>query len=498
MQNRALFLGIDIGTSRAKGALYDERGAMIAQQTVSYASVTASADAIEQDAEEWWQSAAQIIRSLADQAPAGSVIRSLSFSTQGGSLVATDASGQPLDRAIIWQDQRGKDWRHIVLDKTGAEAVYEKTGWSLGNGLNLLQIMRLRATRPGLFQRAHYYLSVADFLSLRLTGIAALDYSNGGINQLINIHEGKWDETLLELAGIKADQLAELIPSGQVIGRLLPDIAAALNLPPDIVLVSGGHDQYCAALGAGAVNDRDRLIGTGTAWVLVEIARGLATTRAVQTAVSRHVVPGLWGRLISLPGGGASLEWFLKALPDWGTSAKTDLSLADLDRQVQQRLLNKSGPYFFPFLSGSSYPRHVPKAQATFTHLAIGHDWIDMAAAIMEGVAMQVAWTWDGFPESPVQAPVIMTGGASHSQVWRQLLANVMGSPLTMPEEKEVGCLGAAMLAAGGPGDYTDAIEACRHMSARKIVIEPDQQSIRMQERFSQYKATYAGLFQES
>lgn len=495
MKEKPLFIGIDIGTSRAKGVMFNERGISVAQASVIYKHVKTTYDSVEQDANEWWHASRQIIKHLSGQAPEGTMIRSLAFSTQGGSLVATDADGQPICQAIIWQDQRGSSWRDTVINQIGADAVYDKSGWNLGNGLNLLQIMRLRATQQDLFRRSRLFLSVADFLSLRLTGIAAVDCSNGGINQLMNIHEMKWDDSLLSLAGIRSEQLATVVSSGQVIGRLLPEVAADLDLAPDTVVVSGGHDQYCAALGAGAVHDGDRLVGTGTAWVLVEICRNPNNNQLVKKALSRHVVDGLWGRLMSLPTAGTSLEWFIKTYHPEGQMSRTSIDLSELDRLVKNRLPNSTRPYFYPYFTGSSYPKKIDKANAVFSQLAMDHDWIDMAAAIMEGVAMQASWMWEAFSGQPSKEPILMTGGASHSHVWRQLFANVLDRDIAIPQTKEVGCLGAAMLAASGSGYFPDPISACIKMSQHREIVTPDELRPLTLERYAKYKKIHESMF---
>ncbi|HBP39081.1 MAG TPA: hypothetical protein DD640_10165 [Clostridiales bacterium] len=514
MESLPLFIGLDIGTSRAKAILLSRDGQIIARTSYNYTSLVTPAGGKEQDGREWWTATVEMVRELADRAPAGSVIRALSFSTQGGSLVLTDRQGDPLAPAIIWQDQRGEPYESIVTGGLPDDYIYRQTGWPLSKGLNLLQMLRLRETKPELFRRAHYFLSVPDFLALKLTGRPAVDCSNAGINQLLDVHAQDWDDNILGLLGIGRGSLADVAASGEVVGQLLPEVARDLHLPEQTLLVSGGHDQYCAALGAGAIHDRDRLIGTGTAWVLMEISRRLQVDPADCKAFSRHTVKGLWGKLISLESGGASLEWIRTALPILDDRNQALLPLAELDSRIRQRLDNTDRPFFHPYLGSCSYPAGSPAAKASFTLLSAHHDRIDMAAAVLEGVAMQASWTFEAFAgtdsaaaglqaealtgsSSPAvlkAAPVIMTGGASASPVWRQLLANCLNRPVAIPADPEVGCLGAAMLAGLGAGCYLDSDDAYSRLEKTVTIIEPDRQAGLTQERLAIFKRLQQAL----
>lgn len=468
-----LFIGLDIGTSQAKAVLISATGDVIARSAYTYRHLMASPIGLEQDAEDWWQAACHLANDLVARKPAGTRIRALACSTQGGSLVPTDSAGLPLRPAIIWSDQRGEPQREKVLQRLGADYIYRKTGWTLGRGLNLLQLLHLETTEPEIFYQARYYLSVPDFLSLRLTGRPAVDCSNGGINQLMDIERKQWDANILEMIGIMPGQLADIVESGQVVGMLLPAAAQALGVPDDTLLVSGGHDQLCAALGAGAIHASDRLIGTGTAWVLMEIQDRMPLDLKNLKAFSRHPVEGLWSSMISLSSGGASLEWARTVLNLVEGQTSERLSLAALDQRVAERLSGLKRPFFFPYLNGCSYPARQGSLRAMFFGLSAEHDSIDMAAAVMEGVAMQTAWMWDAYPQQDWQTPIIMTGGAGRSAVWRQILADSLNRPLQTLKETEIGCAGAAVLAGLGSGYIRDLETATRKVSQPDRTTQP-------------------------
>ena len=154
MHHKPLFIGLDIGTSRAKAVLLTSEGQVIGRSKFPYSQLVTSSEGIEQNAEEWWTATRSLIRDLSKQVPDGYEISALCFSTLGGSLVLTDREGKPLSPAVIWQDQRGLPYRDMLLQEVSAESVHAKTGWSLGKGLNLLQIIRIRETDPSTFEKA--------------------------------------------------------------------------------------------------------------------------------------------------------------------------------------------------------------------------------------------------------------------------------------------------------------------------------------------------------
>lgn len=487
---KSLYIGLDIGTSKAKALLMTEKGKVIARDTYEYSTYTSQAGKVEQDAREWLQAAKTMIKNLVQGLPPAHEVRAISISSQGGSLLLADKEGNPLANAIIWQDQRGHKYRQTVIDTLGQEYIHRITGWQLGSELNLLQMLRIRQEQPALWLKADYFLSVADYLSLQLTGRAVLDPANAGINQLLNIQWQSWDEKILQILGIGQEKLPEIIASGTVISPLLPAIARELDLPEQTLLISGGHDQYCAALGAGANREDDLLIGTGTAWVLLSLSSKLDLENQGSLACSRHVVPGLWGNLISLSSGGAALEWVRRALAIEDGNGQL-LNLTELDKIISKRMNNPGRPFFYPYLQGCPWPEEHWLAQASFTGIRPEHDRFDLAAAVMEGVVLQVCWMTEAFNRKDKSGRTIMSGGAGRSLTWRQMLADTMNCPIVIPAEPEVGCLGAALLAAAADG--VDIEHILRQSKCMSILVQPGERAEMMQDRLKQFKTYLKG-----
>lgn len=465
-------IGIDIGTTGTKALLFSEDGQLLGQAYQDYPIAAPQVGQSEQNAEDWWAAVVKVIRVVCSGKDIREQGAAISLSTQGGTVVPVDSNGKPLRRAIVWNDARCAAQRASFLEEVGAEAsMYEKTGWKLSCGLPALEIRWLRENEPEVFQNTAMFLTVPDYISMKMTGKAAVDPSNVGINQLADIRTLRYDEKLLHFAGITEKQLPIIVNSGDVIGNLTADAAAELGLSTQTLLVAGAHDQYAVALGAGAMRKHDILIGSGTCWVVTAINDTPDFTAELSQSVA--AVPGLWGSLWSLSSGGVCLDWLRKNVAVGKTGEPLDYET--LNENVAVRKAAEDGLFFFPFTGicgdGKSF------AKATFTGLDLSHDRFHMARAVMEGVVFQIVWMLEAFSAKPGKSGIKLTGGASRSSVWAQILADVSGLPVQVPEVADLACVGAAILAGKGSGVYQSLEEGYSHLAVPERVVYPNPEA---------------------
>lgn len=405
-------LGIDVDTTGTKTLLFPSDGALIGHAYRGYPLSTPHVGWSEQQPQDWWQAVVDTVKEVCANKEIGRNVAAISLSLQGGTIVPTDKSGTPLCPAIVWNDGRCTEERDAFLLKfESADRMYQATGWHLGNGLPALVIRWLKENKPEVFQQTAYFMSVPDYLSMKMTGIPAVDLSHAGINQFCDIRRREYDEALLSFAGIHRNQLSKILPSGTVIGQLTPEAAEELGLSENTVLVTGAHDQYAVALGAGACHDGDILIGSGTCWVVTTISESADFESGVSQSVA--AVPGMWGSLQSLSSGGICLDWLRNKVSGDGT-----LSYETLNREVATRQAAENGLFFYPFSGKSGKDSKFTKA--SFVGLDIAHDRFDMARAVMEGIVFQILWMMESFRAKPSDDGIILAGGASKSPVWAQ------------------------------------------------------------------------------
>ena len=477
-------IGIDVGTTGTKSMLFSETGRIIAHAYAPYPCQAPGPGLVEQNAEDWWRAVVKTVRAVtADPQTAKNVV-AISLSLQGGTLVPVDRQMRPLHAAIVWSDKRCERQSREFARTFGSEYIYEKTGWHLGLGLNALQIAWFRENLPEVFNKAAMFLSVPDYISMRMTGRAAVDLSDAGINQLADIRTGKYDPAILDFIGIGEEKLAKIVPSGAPIGKLTRAAAEELNLPQSVLLVAGAHDQYAALLGGGITRTGDIMIGTGTAWVVT----ALTDEPYFESGFSQSVpASGKWGSLVSLSTGGVSLDWFKNGVAG---SADAALSYAEINEQAARRPIGANGLRFYPYFNGTSFPLKGTKCKATVLGLDLSHDRIDIARAIMEGVAMQTAWTLDFFRQRFPLKNVMLSGGATKSPLWTQMVSDIANCPISVPMVSDLTCIGAGIMAGVGAGLYPSCEEGAAMFTVEKTSYQPNpDRAARYAEVLEDYKA---------
>ena len=469
-------LGTDVGTTGTKTYLISDDGEVLGSSYMGYETKTPDTLTCLQDAEKLWEAVVYTIKQACAGISDRENIAAISLSTQGGTLIPTDKSFVPLSDAVVWSDGGCADERAEFERNFAPGTLYEKTGWGLGNSLPLLQIRKIRDKSPSLFAKTAYFLTVPDFISARLTGIPAADMSNAGINQLIDVRRGEYDPDLLAFAGIREERLPRLTESCRIIGSLTAEAAETLGLSEKTVLVSGAHDQYAAAVGAGMTEPGGMLIGSGTSWVVTEISDKPDFSAGL--AQSRTAVNGRWGSILSLSYGGVCLEWIRKniAIGEGGDL----LPLKTIDRECINARAASDGLFFYPPMAKLSENGENRYRRAAFVGLDVSHDRFDLALAVMEGAAFQIKWMTEAFSGGIPDGALKLTGGAAKSSLWSQMIADVIGKPVIIPEVADMACVGAAITAGIGAGVFADAAEACRRMTTGGKTLLPDPEKAGM------------------
>lgn len=437
---RRFRLGIDVGTTRVKAVVIDEKG-----DIVRFASqglrLYAQDSCVEEDPEEIWDAVVKVVREVTADEKIKSGLVGLSLSTQGGTLILVDQEGRPLRRAITWMDTRALRESDRLLKEFGAAFFYQITGWIPKKiCLPLSQLIWLYANERELFRRIHKSHFVDSYLIYMLTGREFIDYTNASITMLFDIRKRKWSEELLKLAKITEQQLPIPIPSGKRIGRLTEQTAKLMDLPLEVSVFSGGHDQYCSAYGASVRKPGEVLLSTGTAWVILAITEQPVFSPKFEFSPGPHIVDGLWGALTSIPYGGASYDWFLKEV------LLNRMSYEEAEEMVR----NAKGdiPVFRPFLTRGR--RYGEISKISLSHTA-GH----ILKAIMTGIALEVRRKLQAMQSSGIPIREIrMVGGCAKSSIWPEIVSEILALPVTIPPILETASLGSALLVK--MGDETD------------------------------------------
>jgi xylulokinase len=281
--------------------------------------------------------------------------------------------------------------------------------------------------------------------------------------------------------------LARLEPAGTIVGKITPEVSRLTGLSDETPVVNGGHDQCCTALAMGMMSPGKVMLATGTAWVITGIVETPSVNAIPSTMnLNYHVAPQRWTISQLLGGFGASVEWCLRQC--W-QSANPDTALprAELythfDNAVAQSKPGCNGLLFMP-LGGTS--------QGGFVGLRLDHTRTDMSRAVLEGAAFELRWALESIQQAGLPVEHLwVAGGATHSPVWPQILADVSGVPISLTQYAQWPALGAAILAGTGAGIFETLEEGIDRFQKSPRRIMPDENLTQFySERFAAYKQT--------
>lgn len=459
-----LLIGIDVGTTGTKAAVLDDTGRVLARAYRGYEVRRRAGQVAEQDAAEWWDAVVTVVRRCVAEVDARRVA-SLAVSYQGGSLVAVDRSGAPLAPARSWLDRRAHRAEALLREAFGTDGIFRRTGWPAFSAYTCAQLLEMRDNDPDLFSAASAFLGTGEFINLLLTGRRVSDLNGAGITQLFDAVAGTWSGEILEFVGLSPARLSELMPSGRSIGTLTDRAAEQLGLPRHVRVAAGGHDQYCAALGAGAVEAGDILLSTGTAWVLLGISAEPRPDPLRRFAFGRHVIDGKWAGFGSLRHGGSCLDW-MRSVVGGGTPLRYEA----VETMAASVPPGSDGVRFLPLFDGSAVRAEPASPGAAVTGIDLGHGPAQLLRSVMEGVAFEARALLDAYESIGGRArTVTLLGGGTRSRVWTGIVADVLGVPTRTASIADAACIGAAALAGAGAGLWADAVGAATALR------QPDQ-----------------------
>ncbi len=468
-------LGIDVGTAGTKSALFSERGDLMGLAYREYGLSYPVKGWVEQNTEDWWRALVDTVREVTAKIRCKKDVVALSLSTQGGALVLLDEDFHALYPAVSWLDTRAEETANKLLRHVSREELYKMSGWPIIGSLNLPAVFWFREKRPVLYEKSWYFASTIDYINYRLTGRFAIDYTNLALTMFLDLVRRDWSEKGLAVAGLTRDNVPEIVPSGRLLGGLTSDAARALGLSEEVTVVSGAHDQYCASIGAGAVNTGDCVLSCGTAWVLLAICDRLyfdeksLGSRGITQSVfpGIHPATGKFGLMTSVPFGGHSLKWFRDVM-------RPGRSFEKLDEAAARVGPGSEGLAFVPISSSRS-------GKGAFFGIDGVHEEAHFVRSIMEGVSFVNRRHLDMIRNAGVRVEkLIMIGGGSKSRVWPQIVADACNIQVVLPRISEAACAGAAVLAGVGSGIFGSIEEASVKIAGVKSIIKPVDDSVGM------------------
>lgn len=468
-------LAVDLGTSGCKVAVVDLDGGVESFAFEPVATHWVGALGVEQDPEDWWRSlVAAARRALAASSVPVTEIAALACSCQGEGTIAVAADGTPIGRALSWMDMRGEQavrrlaggflprlagydplklWRWIRLTG-GAPALSGKDPAG--------HIAYLRESEPEIFERAHKFLNVLDYVNFRLTGRYAATHDSAlttWVTDNRDLERVTYHSGLLAMSRLPEAKLPALVRSTDTLGPLSPEAARELGLPASVRVIAGAVDNTAAALGSGAVQDGALHLYIGTSsWIAAHVPEK-KTSLTHQVAALPCAIPNRYLMTAMQSAAGSNLNFLRDRLLFPADGLTPGGPSSDFYAQVSE-LVDGSPPgahglLYLPWLAGERTPVDDPSLRATLLNVSLKHTRADLLRAVLEGVALNTRWMLESvnrFLGAPAR-DITLVGGGGQSWAWAQIFADVLGVNVRLPREPiQANVRGAAFIAGVGIG----------------------------------------------
>ncbi|MFV2064616.1 MAG: xylulokinase [Chloroflexota bacterium] len=462
-------LGLDISTTATKAILIDRSGAVLGVASSQYDFESPQPLWSEQDPRLWWVGAQESIRAvLAETATSSDSIAAIGAAGQMHGLVLLDEAGEVVRPAILWNDQRTAAQCDQIRTIVGRERFIAITGNDALTGFTAPKLLWVREHEPAAWARARHMLLPKDYVRFRLTGEQAIDVADGAGTVLFDLSTRTWSSEVVDALGLDPAMLPRTVEGTDIVGLVSEDGAAATGLRVGTPVVAGGGDQAANAVGVGAVAPGIGAMSVGTSGVIFVPTAGPAIEPDGRLHAFCHAVPGTWHLMGVTLSAAGSLRWIRDALAP-------ELSFDELTALADPVAPGSNGLVFLPYLSGERTPHPDPLARGAFVGLTVRHGLGHMVRAVMEGVAFSLRDAFELVRETSPEPlrDLRASGGGTNSPLWRQIIADVLGVPLSLTHTSEGVATGAAILAAVGAGWYETVVEACEVMVELADVTEP-------------------------
>lgn len=464
-------IAYDLGTGGNKASLYNLEGQCVKECFKSYDTFYPRSGWHEQSPKNWWKAVVESTRQLlAESGVNPDEITCLGISGQSLGAVPLDKQGNLLrETTPIWSDSRAASQVVQFLKKIPEPEWYRITG----NGFPIplytaFKVMWYRDEEPQMFKQIDKVIGSKDYINFLLTGAVSTDYSYASGSGVYDLRGWKYSTELINDCNLPAEIFPAIVASTEVIGTLTTFVAQELGLSKKVKVVSGGVDNSCMALGARAMKEGRVYNSQGSSsWIAVTSNQPVIDDHA-RPYVFTHVVPGMFTSAVSTFAAGSSFRWVRENLcKDLMAKAQAEnKDVYDLmTAEAAEASVGSHGLLFNPNMAGGTSMSPSINIRGAFLGMDLSHSRADLIRASMEGVAMELRIALDALRKMvKLSDEMLVVGGGSLSQVWRQIFADVYNMKIVKTQiDQQAAALGAAACAAVGTGlwpsfDFVDDV----------------------------------------
>ena len=452
-----LLLGIDIGTSGCKIALFSPDGSVMCTVVEDYPVYYPAPGFVEQEPDDWWSAVCRgTKRMMLEHCIDAAEIVGIGVDGQGWAAVAVDRDGSVLTRNPIWLDTRSEAICKELNETVGEDRIFEVSGNPLKAQYTTGKIIWYQRTMPEVYRQIDKVLQSNSFIVYRMTGMMSQDMSQGYGIHCFDMKKGCWNDDMGKALGISRHILPDIVKCHEVVGTVTPYAAESMGLIAGIPVVAGGLDAACGTLGAGVVMPGQTQEQGGQAGGMsICMENYCADPRLI---LGYHVVPDRWLLQGGTTGGGGVLRWFHEqfGFEEKHKAQETgESSFSLLANLAQTAPAGCEGLTFLPYMAGERSPIWDEKAKGVFYGLDYSKTKAHMVRAAMEGAVYALRHNIEVAAGAGAAVGTMRAmGGAANSYFWTQMKADITGKPIEVPTSDVATTLGAALLAGVGLGLY--------------------------------------------
>ena len=458
------YIGVDLGTSAVKLLLMDQNGTVINIVSREYPLYFPHPGWSEQKPEDWWEQTKEGIRQLVESVDKKQVA-GISFGGQMHGLVILDEEDQVIRPAILWNDGRTGKQTDYLNQEIGKETLSKYTANIAFAGFTAPKILWVKENEPENFSRICKIMLPKDYLAYRLTVVHCCDYSDASGMLLLDVQHKCWSREMLEICGIKEEQMPTLFESYEKVGNLKPEVAQELGLSENCIVAAGAGDNAAAAVGTGTVGDGQCNVSLGTSGTVFISSKefGVDPNNALHAFAHSDGHYHLMGCILSAA---SCNKWWMDEIigtEDYGKEQESIVKLGE------------NHVFFLPYLMGERSPHNDPNARGTFIRMTMDTSRADMTQAVLEGVAFAIRDSFEIAKSLGIQIErTKICGGGAKSPLWRRIIANVLNIKVDRIASEEGPALGGAMLAAVADETFTSVEDAAGKIVRIIETIDPE------------------------
>jgi xylulokinase len=458
-------IGVDLGTSATKAALYRQDGTLIAEASREVPIFYPQPGVVEQENDDFYTTAAQSVQECLQKSGIDArEVAAIAFDSQMAGIGSIDEDFRPATRFDSWLDMRCQPYIEH-MERQAGERIVQLTGCppTCDHGPKILW---WKHERPEEYSHIAKFVTPAGYVAGRTAGLKAdqafMDYTFIHFTGFSDSRAIAWSQELCQQFGLEMEKLPAIVEPWQVVGEVTEEAARDFGLAPGTPVAAGCGDTAANALGAGVVQPGMLFDSAGTAAVLAATTDRFTADLTQRALLNMHsVIPGLYHPLAYIAGGGIALRWFRDQFFNTrqGQPLPAGSDLYDLMIATAEQIPpGADGLFFSPHLGGRVCPSN-PSMRGAWVGFSWGHTHAHFMRAVLESVAFEYAYYLNvlcaQLPDLKfLQARAV--GGGARSRLWNQIKADVLQVPYQRLQRSEFGTWGSALVAGKAVGLYND------------------------------------------